>query len=940
MGGGRGALVVTAEDLAARKEVIAASPDLQQLLGQIRERARPLLERMPHVPEHKALLSSDGGVCADDGTPLTFDPWSPTEHRCPRCGKTWRGDRYDRYWARFQHLWLAERAVDLATIAGLGEEEDGAAANRAVEILTTYAGRYWRYPNRDNVLGPSRLFFSTYLESIWTCSYLAAAMRLRAAGSLDDATAKSVNQVAEEAATLIGDYDEGFSNRQTWNNAALTAVAVWFEDEELAQRAIEGDTGLIAHVGRGYGRDGMWFEGENYHLFALRGLLTGAAWARLAGLEFWSDQRLSTRIAAALRAPTLTALPDFIFPARKDARFGISLAQPAFLELWEIGLAGLASGGGAADADSGNDLLPWLAALYRLPRPEPELLEYYLHDFGGSGITQGARSSLSWWSLLEMLRELAPPVQPWQPRSVLLESQGLAVLRRGDRYVSLEVGSTGGGHGHPDQLHFTLFADGVHWLPDPGTGGYVTRDLFWYRSALAHNVPRVDGESLTDETRCECFAEQDDWGWVRGRSGDLSRTVVTGPSYIVDVVELPVREEHLIELAWHFDSATDIDTRGRWVAAELADEFVTRVERFVPDAPGPVVVQCTAHGGGAQLTAHAMFDGELLRAEGPPLPGGVKRTPFYVARVRGRNLRIVTVLDAHSGPPTVRMVRTRGEVLEVETTVGGGLHRQRPGNLEWTIESGEHQPVVLRGAREARPAFKPMVEIDKPTPVTAPAFRVGAAPPLDGTLEGFDVAEPLQLAFEDQYRRSEDGYPGPDDFSAVVYAAWDERALYLAVDVTKPDLCLRPPHAAPLRLDNDPDDIHSDGLQVYVGAAHDEQDGGAPVGYLIVPQVDARDVRVAPTSDTRASVDASVVHGEWRRTYQGYRVTVAIPWTSTPGVYPHAGAHVRFDLIVNELLPGRMRRTGQLVWSGGGGWVWLRGDRQDPSRFGVLELVV
>jgi hypothetical protein len=56
-------------------------------------------------------------------------------------------------------------------------------------------------------------------------------------------------------------------------------------------------------------------------------------------------------------------------------------------------------------------------------------------------------------------------------------------------------------------------------------------------------------------------------------------------------------------------------------------------------------------------------------------------------------------------------------------------------------------------------------------------------------------------------------------------------------------------------------------------------------------------------------------------------------------VYPHAGGRVGFDLIVNEMLPGRMRRTGQLVWSGGNGWVWLRGDRQSPSRFGVLELV-
>jgi hypothetical protein len=35
----------------------------------------------------------------------------------------------------------------------------------------------------------------------------------------------------------------------------------------------------------------------------------------------------------------------------------------------------------------------------------------------------------------------------------------------------------------------------------------------------------------------------------------------------------------------------------------------------------------------------------------------------------------------------------------------------------------------------------------------------------------------------------------------------------------------------------------------------------------------------------------------------------------------------------------RVRRAGQLVWSGGNGWVYLQGDRQDPDRMGVLELI-
>src|SRR5438876_8333173 len=119
------------------------------------------------------------------------------------------------HWARYQHLWLAERAAHLATLAALGD--NAAAADRAVEILRAYTRTYWGYANQDNVLGPSRLFFSTYLESIWIGNFLAAAALLRACGRLEKVAAGAVSGVAEEAANLIGEFDVGFSNRQTWN---------------------------------------------------------------------------------------------------------------------------------------------------------------------------------------------------------------------------------------------------------------------------------------------------------------------------------------------------------------------------------------------------------------------------------------------------------------------------------------------------------------------------------------------------------------------------------------------------------------------------------------------------------------------------------------------------------------------------------------------------
>jgi hypothetical protein len=536
--------------------------------------------------------------------------------------------------------------------------------------------------------------------------------------------------------------------------------------------------------------------------------------------------------------------------------------------------------------------------------------------------------------------ELSPTaeVYQWPPGSVLLESQGLAILRHEDRYLSLETGPTGGGHGHPDHLHLTLHAGGVHWLPDPGTGRYVTRDLFWYRATLAHNAPRVDGESQTAVyASCECFDVQEHWGWVRGKVDNLNRIVAAGPSYIVDVTDLTVREDHLLELAWHIAGRGAVETPGRWEPDELADEFVTRVQRFVPNGSASGAVVLNHAQDGKQLRLHLLFDGALLEMEGPGLPGRHERVPFYVVRARGRNVRIVTVLEPLAGEAVVRSVHTRGDAIEI--TTASGIDHHRFGGSDWTIEQEGQPPLVLRGAREPRPPFVPLLQIDPPTRVAAPAFRVGNTPPLDGSLEGFELSEPLQLVLEDQYRRSEDAYPGPDDLSALAYAAWDERALYLAVAVTKPELCLRPAGAAPLQFDNDPDDIHSDGVQVYLAplSTHNgDRAAPAPVGYLIVPEQDRKVVRARPTSDTRGGA-SNAVSGGWQRTDEGYCVTVAIPWPE--GVYPHPGARVSFDLIVNELLPGRLRRVGQLVWSGGGGWVWLRGDRQDPSRFGVLELV-
>ena len=905
--------MVTTEALAARREVVAASPDLSRLLARLLERAAPVLARRPPIPSAKALLSVDGGVCPRDHSTLSFDPWSPSAHVCPKCGQSYGGERHDRWWARFQHLWLAERAAHLAAVGAFAGHD--AAAARARELLGHYGAHYCEYLNRDNVLGPSRLFFSTYLESIWLTDYLAAATLLRESERLDRATADGVSQVADEAANLIGEFDEGFSNRQTWHSAALAAIAVWFEDEDLLRRAVEGPTGLISHLLQGFGADGMWFEGENYHLFALRGLLVGLEWVRSAGVDPLDEPELAARVRAALAAPALTALPDLTFPARKDSRFGTSLAQPMYLELWE---AGRRPGDGTRD-----ELDDWLAALYAAPAPGAEPFDSYLHEAGEPRPAGRGRADLSWWMLLAMRPVLEGDPARWRPGSAYMESQGLAILRTGDRYASLETGAYGGGHGHPDRLHLTLHERRVHWLPDFGAGSYVSRDLFWYRSTLAHNAPLLDGVSQEPgDAVCQSFDVREGWGWVRGHYGPVTRTLVSGPDYLLDVVQLASDEERRLELPWHFAGRLDVRGVVSWAPTSLADEMVTGAERQTVPPNSPVVVVASRDDLGESLVLTSLGAAELLRATAPRAPG-TGSAPFLVLAGQGRSVRFVSVLS-----PLPVDLAVAGEAITVTTPGGTDQHR---GTVEgWEIASASGTVVRLGGRRPAPRVFEPLVRRDVPLSQEGVATRVTSPPALDGTLEGFSDTEPLALDHEDQYRRSEEPYSGVEDFSAVAYARWDDDAFYLAVEVAKPEVVLRAADAAPLLLDNEPDDIHSDGLQVYLRLDPDE----SPYGFLVVPDPDGGALRVRAATGCAGAPD--MVTGTWAATDTGYMVTLRL---DVPGwEMRHFGDRVGFDLLVNEMLPDRERRAGQLVWSGGGGWVWLRGDRQDPVRFGALEL--
>lgn len=895
-------LLLNDDAVAVRRD--AARGPLAPLAESLAADLAPVLGATIELPAEKARLSKLGGRCPSDGAALAFDPWSPRAHRCPACGAEYRDEAHYRWWIMGYQLWLAERAVHGALLHLLRGEE--VHADLAERILEQYAERYLHYPNRDNVLGPTRLFFSTYLESIWLLQITIALDLLEGAGRAATLGSRVRDRIVEPSRRIIAVFDEGLSNRQAWNAPALLAAARMLGDGAAAERATRDVARLLDQA---LLPDGTWYEGENYHLFAHRGLWYGVMLATQAGVQL--PEGLLHRFDEGFAAPFLTALPDLTLPSRRDSQYAISLRQWRFAELAELGL---------------------------VRRHDPRLLGA-LHDLYFEGPARRdtgratstaevernlppsalGRADLGWRSLL-LANPVLPTLEAVGARSLLLESQGLALFRRdgGRLWVALDYGHSGGGHGHPDRLQL-LIADGdARWLDDPGTGSYVERTLFWYRSTLAHGAPLVDGRSQWRvDGALLAHEERGGAGWVRAEATGIApgvrveRCVVVMPDYVVDRVTLEADRVVTLDLPIHVDG--ELGGAAEWMDAPLGGgpdpedgfEFLHDIQRAtVVGAPRLVTER---HGARFEAFPFADVPVEWWRATAPGPPGSAPRR-MHLLRARGARATL-TILWSPRGAVRDAIAVPDGGVAV--TLHDGARHVHAPVGDGWHIDleaGGARSSLDLGGARLAA----------SPPPSSG---ERGAPPRILRIPRRRAIGDPSAVWFElerDHYRRSEQSWEEAGRPTAVVMLHATATHLEIEVEVPRSALCFVPAGAVN-DMDNEQADINGDGVQLHLVVP----EAGIAAAWTLVPE-ETGGVRRRMSRREGAVVP---IESTWRREGAGYVLRAALPQSSL-GRGPFY-----LDVAVNETVPGRQRRRGQLVLSGArGGWVYLRGDRSEPRR--------
>lgn len=698
----------------------------------------PLIERGAPMPAGKAKLTKIGGRCPVHGVYLEFDPWQPHSHRCALCDIRYEAPEHDDWWAMGAHLYTAERAVHAATLFLL--RGDPRHATLATDILLALAERYGNWPNSDNVLGPSRPFFSTYLESIWLLNLC------HAVDLMEEADAPGFSRVARTvrqklivpSAELIAGFPEGMSNRQVWNEVAVLSALTLLDDEVALMRRLDHEDGLFGLLERGLLADGSWYEGENYHLFAHRGLWYGVqllgAMAESGDDRFVLPEEFEQRYLNGFVTPFLGMLPDDTLPSRNDSQYRISLHQWRIAEHLELGYAHRSAGGVARDDGRSHThvddtrVAALLTRIYAGDRARA-----LVHDATARArstadaerntpASRVSRADLSWRALL-VAEVSEPPMPAWEPGSVFLPAQGLTVIRRERArvYAALEGGTTGGGHGHPHQLALTLQSGADRWLEDPGTGSYVDRTLHWYRSTFAHAAPLFDGASQKPVAATTlAFEDRGGAGWISKRVAEIApgvsatRTVIVCDGYLVDVLEWEAARLTRVTLPLCGSAgdaalgATAWESTAVRGAGGLEDgfDFVARAERRRL-APNELVALSTAPASVDARDAHARArlwyatsdaNATLGRGEVPGAPGSgaTMRHWLDASGERGRVVGVWSWPQEH-GEPLVASVTLDafGEAIAVVTTRDGttASHARVP--------HGWHIDLAAGGARSS-----------------------------------------------------------------------------------------------------------------------------------------------------------------------------------------------------------------------------------------------
>ena len=650
------------------------SPEYEPCCARLRQEAREFLALRLDPPDQQAGFYHDY-FCPQHGVELLFDPAQPHSHRCPQGGEVFSGEPYDSAWRWSVNNQLSTMAFKLALLWQV--DQDQICRARVEEILLGYARRYADYESGTDPrpVARGRVTFQSLDEAVWLIPLVRAYDLVRA--SFDVAAQKQVEtKLLRPAARHIAEQKyRSIHNIECWHNAAIGAVGICLDEAALVRLAVEEEFGFRHQLAEGVRADGLWWEGSSsYHFYALTALLSHAQVAEVADPSL----RRAERLQQMFQTPVELAAPDLRLPATNDCWFFTSLVAdvchgvPQAADLYEVAYGWYGDLKFARVLECNYRQRPRAcveALLYGRERPRETA------EFGVGGGTN-------------------------------LEPSGLALLRAGDltmqNYLLLKYGPHGGGHGHPDKLGISFYANGYPLSPDLGTPGYGM-DLHesWYRQTLSHNTVVVDGRSQPEaEGQLQAFerGENSDFAFADARvewrespyeGVSMRRLILWTETYFIDVFQVECECERQLDWACRFKA--DLQAQqglSTGAAVRLEGDGYEHVSVPVAaTAVGPVRLQWGLPEGHVDLFLPCEQDTRIIQGQVPFNPAA-EQSALLIRRRRARSTTFVALVHPWTGEPVVEEVLA---VEELPQGVWGLWVHTCAGRHLWVLSQREHE---------------------------------------------------------------------------------------------------------------------------------------------------------------------------------------------------------------------------------------------------------
>lgn len=567
-------------------------------------------------------------------------------YRCTRCGRHYSGEKYEAALRRAAHIWLSQAALDLALVAAIERKPDYAA--KAVEIVSAYATAY-PGPHTDAVTGG--MIYQSLCEAMWVIP-LAQAYDL-IYGELSAEQHVRIEHFLQTVAHGLQRCGTK-GNWGSWHLSAVGVIGYAITDKPLIEWATDSFKQQIRDQ---LGDDGLWPESvHTYHYFPLLAFMdfAEAAWHAGTDLYHW-EAKPGKSLLQMFVAPLQYAYPDLRLPAINDGWFQAFVPadcyelayhrtqDPRFAWVLANGYRRGTAPAGRVNTDPRDSLRSGL----------------YAFLFGNAIPTK-----------------VAPPLAT----SVNFPVLGICLLRSTNAaMLSFDYGPFLG-HGQPDKMGITLFANGKLWLADYGTPGYGSFILAWYRSTLAHNTLVVDGKSqnATKENNVKLWLGEPDLEAAQSETAQAypgvthRRTVVRLGDYFVVADQLQSEAEHTFDLYLHSEGKLSLDGQGGETHSLAAP--VPWIEKLTARLPAAAISgRWSAGGSGIGFWVGGRSPLIPMTAQCPAETGS-RKVQLFVGRQKGRAAEFVTVLSPFKGKPDLavtprgdELAIRRGRVLDVLT---------------------------------------------------------------------------------------------------------------------------------------------------------------------------------------------------------------------------------------------------------------------------------